>query len=207
MANNYSDINACCAALDRVGENPIEALDGSDTSPAADTCSRQYPLARDSILSAHDWDCTKVERYLSISGSVTPLGRWARAFVLPDEMIAGPIAVYGDGSRHPTFDHEIMGGYLYANYDTVKVVFKVTPPESAMPAYLYDLIVLATAQRICVPLTRDSELAGELRIELYGHANLDGNGGMFARAKAIEARNKPTKSILKNGDPLTRARR
>ena len=204
MDAERTEITCCNAAGDRVGVDPIETLD--DSTPVSATFSRQYPIVRDEILSAYDWDCTKAEKYLNISGSVNPQGRWKNAFPLPEEMIDGPIAVYGDGSNHPTFDHEVMGGHLYANYETVKVRYKIIPPVKIWPSYLYSLIVLALAHRVCVPLTENEAREDSLRIELYGHANLDGNGGFFARAKAIEARHKPTKSIFSNGDPLTRTR-
>lgn len=206
MDTERTEVTLCSASLDRLGLNAIEALDGTDTTPRAATCSRQWPLIRDKILSSFDWGCTKDKKQLSKSGTVTPLNEWKNAFLLPQEMVGSPIAVYGDGSSKPTFSHEIFGNYLYADYETVIVDFKIVPDVKNMPGYLYDLLVTCLAHRMCMALTGDKELMSELRLEAYGHPNLDGNGGAFLDAKRTEARNRPIKSLVQNGDPLTAAR-
>lgn len=201
MVTEYTDISCCNVALDHIGAETIDDL--SDTTDTAATCSRLYPVVRDTLLSSYDWKFARAKRQLVISGTETPRNEWKRAFMLPPDMLVGPTAVFGDGASRPTFAYEVYGSYLYCDYETVIIDCKVVRPVSEWPPYFYDLCSLCLAARLCIPLTDNTERASELRIEAYGPAQMDGNGGAFARAKRVDAQNMPVKSLFQNGDPLT----
>lgn len=204
VTTNYTDVSICNLALDTIGESNIETLE--DEGDVAAACSRIYPAVRDMLIVSHDWKFARRKKNLSVSGDETPINEWARAFMLPPDMLAGPFAVFGDGSPSPTFDYEIYGNYLYADYQTVIIDDKWAPPVENWPAHFRQLCAKAVAAELCIPLTDNTERASELRIEVYGHAQLDGNGGLYARAKRIDSQASPTRSIFANGDMLTSMR-
>lgn len=208
MADDLTDVDICNRALTKLGVSPIETLQEDKISTDIEAaCARIYPMVRDSLLSMYRWPFALRKRTLSLVGDETPLNEWSFIFALPEGMVNGPSAVYGNGSHRPGFDYEIIDGKLYTNYTAVVVDFIRRPRESEMPPLFVQFFVTVLAMELAIPLTESSDRANELRIQAYGPATLDGNGGLFVAAKRAHSQNQPVRSLFQNGDPLTETRR
>jgi|GEM_PF-3550381 len=197
---NYDDIDVCNLALGHLSVDPISSLD--QNSDVAAKCKLFYPIVRDSLLAKHHWNWAKTRRRLSCSSEEIPLNGYHYVHRLPASLIAGPFAVWGNFAAHPSTTYEVCGVYLYSNYEDVMIEFREEKMVSSWPPYFLDLVAVALAARLSKPILDSTNRADELFAEAYGHGNLDGQGGLFAQAKALDAQSKPVASLFFNGDPL-----
>lgn len=205
--NQYSDLDICQMALDEIAGPTINDID-NPTNDVEATCARLYPLVRGTLLSRHDWNFANPVRQLAVNADETPLGGYTRAFKLPSDLIAGPFAVYADGNlSRPVSDYMNANDHIHADHDIVHVKYRAVPPVTSWPVYFVDLVVMALAARLAKPVADNTALGAEKTQIAFGPPSLDGNGGMFADAKRIDGISEPTKSIFRNGNPLSRTRR
>lgn len=202
--SDYTDVDICNISATLLGVPPIAGMD--EQSDVAACLSRLYPVKRDSILAAFNWRIAVKKRQLNKLADQTPINEWSYAYAMPADMIEGPHAVFGDGSDTPTSDWEVYDGLLYCDYDTVIIDYTARPSESKFPPLLGEFIATVVAMSAAIPLTESADRANELRIQAYGPAQLDGNGGLYAQAKRAVSQTQGTKSLFKNGDPLTGSR-
>ena len=203
--NNYTDEGLCSAALRSIGAGGINSITDPTTDIEA-TCADLFPLSRDTLLSAHEWNFNLVERELAANAEMTPALGYTNAFRLPPSMIAGPYAVYGDGSKRPVSDYLNAENHIHCDYSVVKILCRIVPPIASWPPYFYDLVMHDCGMRFAKPVMGDREIEAEMRIKTYGPAQLNGEGGLYAKAKLIDAKSQPIQSLFKNGDPLTSTR-
>lgn len=202
--SGYDDTSICCAALNLIGVDPISSL--QEESDNAATCSRLYPLTRDSILSKHSWNFGNAERQLDRSADVIPLNDWTYAYKLPSNMLAGPTAVFGDGGDLPNAQYEVRGDYIFTDAQIVIVHYQGPADPVCWPAYFVELVVVALAARLAKPVTDNVTRAGELMEEAFGSPQDKGQGGLFAIAKRANAQSRPVQNIFRNGDMLSNTR-
>lgn len=205
--SSYDDIAVVNLALSKIAAESISSLDADDEdSDIAGLCARIYPAVRDTIISAHPWSFCKAELELSRANGITPIKNWQYAYRLPDDMLAGPFALYGDGSTNPVQSFEQFGDYLYCNYQKVLMDYRRRPPESQWPMFFVNLVATATAAELAIPITDSTSRSQELNLVAYGPPGLDGKGGLFATATRTDSQSKPIRSMFRNGDPLANTR-
>lgn len=203
--NSYSDVKICNAALRMIGSGGINSISEPTTDKEA-ICADIYPLARDTLLSSHEWNFNLVERTLAVDADKTPVQNYDYAHRLPSALLAGPYSVWGDGSSSPVFDYVNAEDYIHSDYAVVKIMCRIVPPVSIWPTWFIDLFMHDLAMRFAKPVADNTELVQEYRIKAYGPAALDGQGGMFGKAKLLDAKSEPVKTLFRNGDPLTSTR-
>lgn len=203
--NTLQDIDICNRSQIILGAPPINSIETPTTDPEA-IYATLYPMSLDSVLARYDWKCANPERQLAVNADKTPVVGMARAHKLPSDLIAGPHAVYGDNSVHPVHDWVNAEDHIHSNYEIVRITYRARPAVSIMPAYLLDVIVHDLAMRAAKPITDNTALGEEMRIRAYGPADMNGNGGLFAVARSIEAKSRPIQSLFRNGDPLSSTR-
>lgn len=205
-ANAYDDIKICSAALNLIGEKPINSIDDPKTDNEA-TCARIYPLVVSELLSSHEWNFANPVRQLAINADQTPQFGYEYAHRLPSDLIAGPFAVYGDGNfRYTISDYENADDHIHSNYERIDVRYRKKTAVSTWPEYFVSLVVLALASRLAKPVADNTSLTQELRIQAFGPAEANGQGGFLKVAKGIDAKSQPIRSFFRNGDPLTATR-
>ena len=205
--NNYDDLDICQMGLDEIAGPTINSIDDPTTDVEA-TCARLYPLVVGDLLASHDWNFASPVRQLAVNADETPVGGYDHAYRLPSDLIAGPFAVYGDGDQsRPISSYENANDHIHTNFDIVHVKYRNVPAVSTWPIYFVNLVVMALAARLAKPVADNTALGAEKNEVAFGPPNLDGNGGLFAKAKRIDAISEPTKTIFKNGNPLSRTRR
>lgn len=200
----YDENKICSIALTRLGGGTIESV----LDPVTDlevTCANVYSIVAESLLS-HEWSWVNTEFELNRLPDVTPLKDFKYAFQLPSNMLCGPRAVYGNGSQLNDGQWAVKGQQLYCDYTTVVVDYAGKPPVSMWPAYFVNLVAKAVEADLAVPIRENATLKATLLEEAYGPPMMEGRGGLFGIAKRLDAKNKPTKSLFRNGDPFTSAR-
>lgn len=202
--NSFDETEICQIALSLIGGGEIDSITDPSTDLEA-TCARIYKPKIETLLS-HEWNWAEAELELTKDIDVTPLKNFTSAFRLPGNMLAGPAAIYADGSQLNSGDWQVKGAYLYCNYTTVIVDYRKKPPVVIWPSYFVDLATHVLAAAFAIPVREDKSLRDEMHRLAYGSPEFEMRGGMFAVAKKLDAKAKPTKSIFANGDPFTRAR-
>lgn len=204
MANSDTDITVINEALSRFGGGEIQSLD--EATDLAAICSRIYPTARDFLLCIHPWRFVMHKRQLALSAEEIPLNEWNKAYPLPADMLSGPWAVFGDGRQLPSHEYEIYNGHVYCDYTTVLVDYTRRVPEGEWPVWFKSLVVVDGASKLAVPVADQVSKAEALRLEAYGPPQMMGRGGLFAMCRRLDGQTQTTKTLFKNGDPLTSAR-
>ncbi len=77
-----SVVDICNLALAHLGdEATVSSIDPPEGSAQAEHCARFYPIARDTVLEAHDWNFASTRGVLALVGSAWP--SWAYCYELP----------------------------------------------------------------------------------------------------------------------------
>lgn len=107
-----SVVDICNLALARLGdEATVSSIDPPEGSAQAEHCARFYPIARDSMLEAHQWTfCTKRTNPPLIA---TTINQWAYAYAVPADLM-DVIAVMDtnasdDFSQPLVIDNQVLG--------------------------------------------------------------------------------------------------
>lgn len=81
-----SVVDICNLALAHLGDDAtVSSIDPPEGSAQAEHCARFYPIARDAVLEAHDWNFASTRAVLA---QVTPnWSSWAYCYTLPAECL------------------------------------------------------------------------------------------------------------------------
>lgn len=81
-----SDVDICNLALAHLGDDAtVSSIDPPEGSAQAEHCSRFYPIARDAVLEAHDWNFASTRAVLAQVAS--QWSSWAYCYELPAECL------------------------------------------------------------------------------------------------------------------------
>ncbi|MGE8659113.1 MAG: hypothetical protein ACN6O8_20405 [Achromobacter sp.] len=81
-----SDVDICNLALAHIGDDAtVSSIDPPEGSAQAEHCSRFYPIARDAVLEAHDWNFASTRAVLAQVAS--QWSSWAFCYELPTECL------------------------------------------------------------------------------------------------------------------------
>lgn len=204
MVSDLTDIDVCNRMLAKIGGGTIQSFE--EDSDLAALCARIYPGIRDSLLSLHPWNFVKNKRQLAKSAEETPVNEWQNAFVLPSNMLFGPLAVWGDNETRPSNNYDIYKNFLYCNYETVMIDYTARPDESAWPPWFTEFVATAGAAELAVPVSDQVSKKEALDVKAFGTPGDGGRGGLFAQCRTLNAQVRPTQGLFQNGDPITSAR-
>lgn len=200
----YDDNKICQIALSGIAGGSIDSILEPETDLEA-TCANIYFILVETLLS-EEWNWTSGEAELVKDLDVTPLRQFTNAFTLPGNLLSGPSAVFGNGSRLNDGDWCIKDNHLYCNYDTVIIEFRKKTPVNTWPPYFVNLVIKALQADLAMPVRENATLKATLLEEAYGPPIMQGRGGLFGKAKTMDAKSKPMRSLFANGDPLSRTR-
>lgn len=203
--SSYTEVSVCNIALALIGETAINTITDPETDVEA-TCATLYPITRDDLLSKHEWNFANPIRELAVDADAPAVDGWQYAHRLPANMLAGPFAVWGDGSTRPVADYAVINNHVYSNYAVIKVRFREQVLVSEWPHYFVNLVAHALGAALAKPVAENSARAEELRIIAFGSADKEGMGGLFANARRLDAQSRPIKSMFAMGDPLSATR-
>lgn len=207
--NNYTDVKICNLALDMIAGGTIDAIDEESSSDKEATMSRLYRAVSENLLTMHDWNFAKPVRQLAIDADVTTDQKFGYQYAhkLPTDLIAGPFGVFANNDlRRPVTDFVNANGYVFSDYEIIHVHYRAVASVDTWPAYFVTLVATAIAADAARPVVENTELGTEMRIRAFGPAILDGEGGLYRKAKNIDAKGKALISLFRNGNPLSATR-
>lgn len=161
-----SEVSICNMALARIGANRINSL--TDGSVDARQCDTHYEQTRNALLRSHWWRFASARSVLS-QDTVDPEFQWDNQFILPTGFMRLK-AVFADNntrSRTSTHSFAIEGQRLLTDDDAVSIRYikKVDDPAEFDPLFV-EVLVLALAIKLIMPLAQDKGLRRELQEEL-----------------------------------------
>lgn len=179
-------------ALGRIGETALGQND--ENTKAARTCKQHYDQSRRVVLANGPFTSARKRAFLARVSSPFVEGdeEWSYAYRLPSDFLR--VFSINELSR-PSY--EISGTDLLTNYDSV--MLKYTSDETRLHVLhpkVIDAIAAELAVRICMPITRDKKLWGELRkeareilFEALSEDGVDEPNDVLADPEILEIRN------------------
>ena len=159
-----SKIGICNQALAAIGEDSIRDFD--DGNKRARMCDVFYEVVRDYLLGQFDWPFARRQtelQKLAAPQDWVPEGTYA--YGIPADC-HHPLDLWPEGSMQ---NFEVRGEELYCEIDSasseVPVVLIYTRYEenpTKFSSQFSNLLSLALAVRVCLPLTEDKEMAKTL---------------------------------------------
>lgn len=172
-----SEVSICNVALDHIGKAQISSLD--EASSEAQTCARNYNLARDSIFTVYNYRFLRGLISLAQLSTNDRSSGWGYAYALPTNLLrvrrvmpliegsavlsdAYPYAASGE-MVEVSIPYELEGGNIYCDIDGAVLEFSRSDiPATAYAQPIGDAVAAALAARIAYPLTRDRQLRGDM---------------------------------------------
>jgi len=146
----------CNLALDHLGKPPI--TDITEGSREAQTCLRQYDVARRMCLARSPWTFARKLRTMSLLDENELSDIWAYRYDLPDDMqhmhrLVEPGRVAIENSAPvPSY---IESGSVYANVEAAKVLYTWDSVDTRTWSALFDdVVALFLAMRLSPGMTR-----------------------------------------------------
>lgn len=202
-------------ALRRFGAGEIFALD--EETELAGQVVAIYETQIPALLSLADWSFARKTYKLDELAQVADNGYdaaakkfingWRYGFSMPGTRLSEPRKVLIDPRRpdDPLRDFALEEGRLFADRHPLWAVFTVEVAPEIWPPLFTAAAIELLAGHMCVPVTHDAKLAGEILETAQGSAREQGRGGLIGVAIAADQRGAPLKAPLWR-DPLTEAR-
>jgi len=177
MPTTLTDVDICRRALLLIGANPISSLTTEESIEAL-YCNEFYETTLRELLEGHAWTFATKRRSLSQLGSDAP-DPWTYRFQLPSDYLVA--LEMEDGS-----DYEIEGTELYANNQSVTLIYLFRPSTGDFPAYFENALEYTLAAKLAAPLTETATKVEQM-VELAQAA--------AEKAHNLDARSRPARSL------------
>lgn len=189
-------------ALADIGQTPM----GSESVAPGDSYVLQYETHIGSLVSRYPW--TFQRGFVKLARlTAPPEVHWLYVFDLPSDLAGAPRAVYNrSDSRQPIQDWELRDGRLYSNQPDLWMLYPRRPDPTLWPPYFLELAVLVMKAQFALSVREDTALWRTLHELAVGPSQMNGEGGKFGEAKAIDASGKPSDVIQVGSNPLTAVR-
>ena len=190
-------------ALARLGEEEIQDV---TSTTAGKLCGTLYrPLAL-SLLTGHPWKFAQKKKADTTVDS-TPINEWKNAFsIAAVSDLLRIVAVYdsGDATARPMKEYERIGTDIYANVDEIWYDYIYDIAEENWPPWFVQLVAVALAAELAVPITDQVSKRDDLWREAYGLPSENGRGGLHGKAAYTDSIENPTKPLQQDqGEILT----
>jgi len=168
-----------------IGAGEITSTEGADLPSR--NLRAFYDVILDARLAGNRWTFATVRRELNRLTS-TPLNRYSYEFQIPSDTLQ-LWAVY------PSTDYQLVGTRLQADVMEIDADLTLRPSEGDFPAWFTRAFYLELAAAICMPVTQDATMAGQLSMQARD---------AWSAAMNIDAQQDPTPAIVDS--PFTDAR-
>lgn len=183
------------AALALIGQHAIVSFD--EETDLADLCVRLYDTIVDSVLTAHAWQHLQKTQPLQRLAE-TPVNGWRFAFQAPADALGPPRKLLADPRQpdSPLRRFALEGVTIYADEPALWGLYvRRLSPDQWTPS-LRLALTRALAADLCVPVCEDKDLAAQLRADAFGPPQMQGQGGLLAKALAADAAAAPQHAPL-----------
>jgi hypothetical protein len=190
-------------ALIAIGAQPLQ----SETAPNGPRFVAIYKDAISTLCSEYPWQhCTSFAQLARLTVKPVP-NQWAYAYALPSDMDGTPRAIFDSATSHiPVTEFEIYGGTLYTDYEALWCRFTQQPNEAIWPGWFRGLAKRLLMAEYAIPAREDPAMRASLLGEVYGSPEYQGESGLIAKCKAIDAQGKPSRTIPIGSNPLVAVR-
>lgn len=156
-----SEVDICNLALARLGDDAtVASIDPPEGSAQAEHCARFYPMARDTLLEAHNWRFT-LARASMAELAVTPPAGWAYAYAQPTGAVRLISVLAGgapDDSAPQDFESEIMedgSQVIYSNTPDAVLRYTLRPTDTTKFSPLFiDTLTMLLASHLAGPVLK-----------------------------------------------------
>lgn len=193
-------INAAC---NRIGEDPIQALDGEDGEIAISAYEDTVAFN----IGVYPFSFARTMRQLSRHANATPLSGWSHVFELPPERIGPPIYVTDDPTdpdRRFT-RYSLVESTVHSDADPLYAMIKILPSPHLWSATFRSCTITAIASKLALALASDRQTMETLRVEAYGSPHENYRGGQMRAAITEDSQSTPPRKPDWSNNPLERA--
>lgn len=191
MANPSTKTDICNLTLGRMGSKTVTAAQiTADTDPIAKQCNLHYEQTRDALLRSHKWRFASARA--SLVRGATPPFEYDYSYKLPTDFLSPKPIFDGDESDGVfRYQYAIEGKLILTNEDScdMQYIRQVTDVTEFDPLYI-EVLVLALALKLVMPIAQDRKLYAEIKDELYGP---NGRGGLMSSVRAMDKQETNTK--------------
>ena len=192
-----TSVQICANALLRLGATPIQSFtDGTDL---ATICNGIYNQKKAYMLSSYPWSFSF--KYIQLSRqTATPTAQWSYKFTLPaDRVISGMPEIYSSSTVGavplPSDYYELVGNVLMSDETELWCKYQYNVDESLWPAYFTELMINIMKVELALPVTENTQLYQELKLETYGTPSEGGSGGLVNMTRFLDSRDNPVTYI------------
>lgn len=164
----YSEVEIVNIALNSLGKESIRSFSVSDDDPKSGRLAeRLYTIARDSLISNHDWSFARKTVQLR---KLTETHVEGVLYALPSDCFV-PRRLYPRGGLPNKFrieENRILIPFTSCTTDGTAPNLRYTRKVSTtglFPPYFIDALSAALAARLCMPMTRDKKFHKELKAD------------------------------------------
>lgn len=175
-----TDLTICNDALIAVGHAQISAL--TEATQAARLCSRLYPLRRDELLRAFDWDCARALAALAALDT-PPLFGADYQYQLPNDCLTVRATDHDSDNPEDPVEWRVDGTLLLTDLGPpLNIVYtRQLPDASLMDPDFTAALALRIAVDLAMPLSNNASLRQELRSD-YQAAISQARGSSYREA-------------------------
>lgn len=155
-----SVVQICNNALLKFGNITISDL--TDNTPQAQACNVLYPLMRDELLEAHNWNFAMARADISAQLATTPAFQWGYAYTLPADCLR-VVELYGTDDEWVREGNEILTNKEEEIY--IRYVKQVTTSGN-FSMYFANCLSVRLAAELVAKLKEDKNMRLELLQEL-----------------------------------------
>jgi hypothetical protein len=192
-------------AISRIGGIRMQSFD--QPGPAGKNAVDLYWSVIEDLMGKYPWHFTKKKAALSRETDAPVFG-WTYKFLLPPDRLGPPRAIYDSPAvnARPFTNWEPNGQHILANVEALWCEYPWKPDPDWWPAYFRELSNLCLMAEYAGALREDWTLRAKLRLEAYGSEQMQGEGGQFAVATALDAQAQPAPEIDGGRNPITAVR-
>lgn len=192
-----TDVDICNSALFLLGAEEISSLSSSveAENDRVKVLARVYPPFKEARLTEYPWHWTREKRQLS-RDATSPLNEWTYRYLIPAESLR--IHAYYDSNQvgaRPFRNLNRIGDHVYTDATTLYVDSTEDKSEGDWPRLFEDYFSAALASRIAIAVTGQRSLAEYWHQVAYGLPQEQGEGGLYAKAKAWDTTQTPPTQI------------
>lgn len=189
-----SDVDICNTALYLLGADEISSLT-EDESDRAKVFARVYPSFKKARLTEYPWHWARKKFQMSREAAA-PLNEWTYKYIIPPEALR--IQAYYDSDQVGARPFRLLNRIGDRVHTDAAVLFCDAieeKDESSWPDIFEDYVTNALASRVAIAITGERSKAEYFKQEAYGLPGEQGEGGIYAKAKAWDNTQTPPTQV------------
>lgn len=163
-----SAVDICNLALSHLGDSAtVASIEPPEGSAQAAHCARFYPIARDTVIEAHDWSFATKRVVLAQTG--TPPASWKYSYAVPSDCVRAVSVLQPAATDDDTEDYIQEGGLIYTNTEGAILRYITEVADTTRyPQLVVNTISWLLASYLCGPITKGDKALKEWCTRNFG---------------------------------------